>query len=329
MLNNRTVDIGKILDAYSSELRLVEEHLEDMFSHDNPLVQAIGKHLLKSGGKRLRPLFLLLSARISGYNGGRDHIALASVVEVIHTASLLHDDVVDGAELRRGNPSANALWGNSAVVLAGDYLYSNALKYALTFAELGIIRALSSAVTRMTEGELMQMKKSSDVSITEEEYVHIVSAKTGALFSEACRVGAILGGVSQEQEKALAGYGMNVGIAFQMMDDILDYMADEGELGKKLGKDLEEGKITLPIILLLRAATPGEKKEVESIVASLSDDGLGRISDLISRYNVIEESLGRAEAVVEEAKAGLAALPASEEQGLMMEIADYALYREK
>ncbi len=329
MLNNRTIDIGKILDAYSGELRLVEEHLEEMFSHDNPLVQDIGKHLLESGGKRLRPLFLLLSARISGYNGGRNHIALAALVEVIHTASLLHDDVVDGAELRRGNPSANAIWGNSAVVLAGDYLYSNALKYALTFAELGIIRAFSSAITRMTEGELMQMKKSRDVSITEEEYVRIVSAKTGALFSEACRVGAILGGVSREQEEALAGYGMNVGIAFQMMDDILDYMADEGELGKKLGKDLEEGKITLPIILLLRAATPGEQEEVKSIVASLSDDGLGRISDLITRYDVIEESLGRAEAIVEEAKAGLAALPASEEQGLMMEIADYALRREK
>lgn len=328
MLKNRTVDIRKILDAYGDELRLVEASLGDMLSNDNYLIQAIGRHLLGSGGKRLRPLFVLLSAKISGY-GGKDHIPLAGVIEIIHTASLLHDDVVDGAELRRGNPSANSIWSNSAVVLAGDYLYSNALKYALRFGNIRIVGALSSAITCMTDGELLQLHKLGDVSITEEEYVRIVSSKTGALFSEACRIGAILGGVPEDKEAALVSYGMNVGIAFQMMDDILDYSADESELGKKLGKDLEEGKITLPLIRLLRAVTPGERKEIEDIVASLSDDGLGRISELIRKYCSIDESLKKAEAVVEEAKGSLMAFPESRDRSLMTDIADYALHREK
>ncbi len=328
MLNHRTVDIRKILDSYGGELRLVEASLGDMLSHDNYLIQSVGKHLLGSGGKRLRPLFLLLSAKISGYRGV-DHIPLAGVIEIIHTASLLHDDVVDGAELRRGNPAANSIWGNSAVVLAGDYLYSNALKYALRFGNIRIVGALSSAITCMTDGELLQLHKSGDVSITEEEYIRIVSSKTGALFSEACRIGAILGGADEGREDALVSYGMNVGIAFQMMDDILDYGADEGDLGKKLGKDLEEGKITLPLIRLLRAASPAERGEIDDIVSSLSDEGLGRISELIMKYDSIKESLKKAEAVVEEAKARLSAFPESEDRSLMVDIADYALFREK
>jgi len=328
MLNHRTVDIGKVLAAYGEELRMVEESLGDMLSHDNFLIQSIGRHLLGSGGKRLRPLFLLLSARLSGY-GGRDHIPLAGVIEIIHTASLLHDDVVDGAALRRGNPSANSIWGNAAVVLAGDYLYSNALKYALRFGNVRIVGALSSAITCMTDGELLQLHRAGDISITEEDYVRIVSSKTGALFSEACRIGAILGGLPVDREEALVSYGMNVGIAFQMMDDILDYGADEGELGKKLGKDLEEGKITLPLILLLRTASAREREEIGEIVSSLSDAGMGRMSELIRKYESMDLALGKAEAAVEEAKARLAVFPDSPDRALMMDIADYSLYREK
>jgi octaprenyl-diphosphate synthase len=328
MLNHKTIDIGKVLDAYSDDMRRVEKHLDEIFHNENLLVQSVARHLLGSGGKRLRPLFLLMSARMAGY-GGSDHIPLAGVVEIIHTASLLHDDVVDEADLRRGSPTANSIWGNATVVLVGDYLYSNALKYAVTFSNLKIIKSLSSAITCMTDGELLQLQRTSDITITESEYVRIASGKTGALFSEACRIGGILCGVSDEQEEALAAYGMNVGIAFQMMDDILDYSADEGELGKKLGKDLEEGKITLPLICLLRAVSPEEREEIRQIVESPSDDGLGRISTLIRHYEAINESLKRAQAVVEEAKARLMAFPESEDRAMMMGIADYALYREK
>lgn len=328
MLDNKTADINRVLESYGKELRLVEKSLEEMFTHENYLVQAIGRHLVKGGGKRLRPLFLILSSRISGYPG-RDNIPLAAIIEVIHTASLLHDDVVDEAELRRGNPTANSMWGNAVVVLAGDFHYSNALKYAVTFGNLRIIESLSSAITSMTDGELIQLHRLSDTAITEDEYVRIISCKTGALFSEACRIGAILGNAPQDKEEALAAYGMNVGIAFQMMDDILDYSADEDELGKKLGKDLEEGKITLPLIFLLGSANLAEKKEIEDIVSSLSDEGLGRILELIEKYDSIGKSLEKAQAVVAEAKGRLTAFPESKERALLMDIADYALYREK
>jgi octaprenyl-diphosphate synthase len=328
MLKHKAVDIGKVVEAYSDELRQVEEHLQVMFEQENLLVKSVSRHLMGSGGKRLRPMFLLLSARVSGYKGS-DHIPLAGIVEIIHTASLLHDDVVDEAEVRRGTPTANSIWGNATVVLVGDYLYSNALKYAVSFNELKIIKALSSAITCMTDGELVQLEKTSDINISEEEYIRIASGKTGALFSEACRIGGILGGIPQEQEDSLAAYGMNVGIAFQMMDDILDYSADEGELGKKLGKDLEEGKITLPLICLLRSVSSGEREEIRKIVENPSDEGLGRISALIREHKAIDESIKRAEAVVQEAKAKLAAFPESEDRSFMMDIADYALYREK
>jgi octaprenyl-diphosphate synthase len=328
MLNHKTADIGRVLDAYADDMHRVEKHLDGMFHNENLLVQSVARHLLGSGGKRLRPLFLLISARMAGY-GGSDHIPLAGIVEIIHTASLLHDDVVDEADLRRGSLTANSIWGNATVVLVGDYLYSNALKHAVSFSNLKIIKALSSAITCMTDGELLQLQRMSDITITESEYFRIASGKTGALFSEACRIGGILCGVSDEQEEALAAYGMNVGIAFQMMDDILDYSANEGELGKKLGKDLEEGKITLPLICLLRAVSPEEREEIKQIVESLSDDGLGRISTLIRHHDAINESLKRAQAVVGEAKAKLLAFPESEDRAMMMGIADYALYREK
>jgi len=328
MLKHKAIDIGKVVEAYSGEIAKVEKFLEDVFNEENAIVKSVSRHLLGSGGKRLRPMFLLLSARLSGYKGA-DNIPLAGIVEIIHTASLLHDDVVDEAALRRGNATANSIWGNAPVVLVGDYLYSNALKYAVTFSNLKIIKALSSAITCMTDGELIQLEKTSDITITEEDYLRIASGKTGALFSEACRIGGILGAVSDEREEALASYGMNVGIAFQMMDDILDYSADEGELGKKLGKDLEEGKITLPLICLLKSVTPAEREEIRTIVEGLSDEGLGRISALIRQYNAIDESLKRAEAVVDAAKAKLEIFADGEDRAFLMDIADYALHREK
>ena len=329
MPEDRTVDISKVMGACSEDLKLVEEHISEMFRNENPLVQAIGHYLLNSGGKRLRPLFLLLSARLSG-NTGADNIALAGIVEVIHTASLLHDDVVDKAELRRGEPSANAIWGNAAVVLAGDYLYSNALKYALTFAEIRIIKALSSAITQMTEGELLQLNRSGDINITEDEYLRVVSAKTGALFSEACRVGAILGGVDAAREEALAQYGMNVGIAFQMVDDMLDYVARQDDLGKRLGKDLQEGKITLPLIYLLKAVNATERAEIKEVVeGDATDEDLKLILALIERYGVLDDATAHAASVVARAKSSLDVFADSEEKSLLMDIAEYSLYREK
>lgn len=323
----RTVDIKKIFDSYESELRLVERYIEDIYKSDVLLINLIGRHLTGSGGKRMRPLFLLAAARLSGYRGS-DHIELAGIIETVHTASLLHDDVVDGADLRRGKPSAHSIWGNQTVILVGDYLYSNALRLAVGFKSQGVMEALSAATTRMTEGELLQLQRTGDVDITEEEYMEIISAKTGALISAACRIGGILGGADTQRRDALQSFGMKAGVAFQMADDVLDYMADEKDLGKTLGKDLEEGKVTLPLLCLLRAVAAAEKEEIKDVLESgLSKEGLKKILGLFRRYNALEESLERAGGLVESAKQDLLAFHGSVERDEMFVLADYALQR--
>jgi octaprenyl-diphosphate synthase len=322
--------LQKIFEAYESERLRVEEHLLKMFESDVFIIPAMGRHLIKSGGKRLRPLFLLLSADLAGYEG-EDHILLASVIESVHTASLLHDDVVDGADFRRGNPSANSLWGNQVVILVGDYVYSNAVKAAVSFRSQKVMETLSAATTRMTLGELSQLQRSHSIDITEEEYFDIISSKTGALISAASRIGGILGGCTPEQEDALGRFGLKAGNAFQVVDDILDYKADEGELGKRLGKDLEEGKVTLPLIYLLRSASPEERALVEEVLDSdgVDDKGLDRVLDLFRRYDAVEEAFHRARALVEEAKRELGAFPDSVHRERLCVLADYALRREK
>ena len=187
----KTTDIKKVFDAYERELSLVEAKLEGLFQSEAPLIPLIGKYLLESGGKRLRPLFLLSSARLAGYKGD-EHIMLAGIIELIHMASLLHDDVVDAAKIRRGRPAAHSVWGNQIVILVGDFLYSNALRKAVSFKDQRIMEALSEATTSMTEGEILQLQKTADINITEDEYIKIISAKTGLLISAACRIGAIL-----------------------------------------------------------------------------------------------------------------------------------------
>ena len=238
---SQTADIKSVFDAHDAELQLVEEQIKEMFRSDVFFIPLIGKHIQESGGKRLRPLFLLSSARLAG-NTGADHIPLAAIIESIHTASLLHDDVVDGAELRRGRPTAHSVWGNQVVILVGDFLYSNALRRAVSFKNQRIMEALSHATTTMTEGEIFQLQKSGDIGLKEEEYLKIISSKTGILISAACRIAAILGGCDAPKENALAAFGLKAGIAFQMADDILDYMADESTLGKKLARTSTKGR---------------------------------------------------------------------------------------
>jgi octaprenyl-diphosphate synthase len=328
-MKSETVGIERLFDAYEAELRLVEEHLRGMFQSNVVLIPLIGRHLADSGGKRMRPLFLLMSARLSGY-GGKDQTALAGIVEAVHTASLLHDDVVDGSDVRRGNPAANSIWGNQAVVLVGDFLYSNALKHAVAFGSHRIIESLSAVITKMTQGELLQLQKLGDLEITEKEYIEIASCKTGALISTACRIGAILGKSSPEKVEALTGFGLKVGIAFQIIDDILDYMAAEVDLGKKLGKDFEEGKVTLPVIYLLRTVSETERDEVKNILENdLSGKSLKRMLELFRRHNVIEESAEKAKGLVDMAKKDLMVFSPSPERDDMFDLAEYALKRDR
>ncbi|MEW6003666.1 MAG: polyprenyl synthetase family protein, partial [Nitrospirota bacterium] len=299
------MDLQEILCKYEPELRIVEDRLKDLFKGHVSPIPLIGDYLINSGGKRLRPLFLILSSEIAGYKGDA-RLTLAGIIESIHAASLLHDDVIDGAEIRRGKSPAHSIWGNQVVILVGDFLYSNALRLAVMQENQRIMEVLSEATTKMTEGEIFQLTKTGDPDITEEDYLQIINAKTAVLISAACRIGAILGSLPEEMEKALSDFGMKTGIAFQMADDILDYMADEGELGKRLGKDLEEGKITLPLIYLLKTAADDEVEDVKEIIKnSLKRKGLKKILKLLKKYNSIEQSFERAQNFVADAKADL------------------------
>ncbi|HET6515743.1 MAG TPA: polyprenyl synthetase family protein [Thermodesulfovibrionales bacterium] len=319
-----------IFSSYAAELELVENSLRAIFSSDAFVIPVIGEHIIRGGGKRLRPLFLLMSADLAGYRG-KNRTSLAGIIEAIHTASLLHDDVVDSAEIRRGQPAAHHLWGNQVVILVGDYCYANALKCAVREGSLKIIEALSGAITAMTEGELIQLNRVADPGITLDDYYKIIASKTGALISAACRIGGILGSLPQEQEDALARFGMKTGIAFQIADDLLDYMANEKDLGKTLGKDLEEGKITLPLIYLLKEASDAGKEEVRRIVKSESfvPSDLRRIMELFKKYSALEESLNIAKGLVAEARDELSVFPVSPEKETLLRLSEFALAREK
>lgn len=323
------MEVSAIFPRYKDDLTLVEKNLRDIFSSKASLLPLIGEHIMGGGGKRLRPLFLLLSAELARYRG-ENRILLASIIEAIHTASLLHDDVVDGAGLRRGKQTAHTIWGNQIVVLVGDFLYSNALRLAVLQRNQKVMEALSEATTMMTEGEILQLHRVADLEITREEYYKIISAKTGALISAACRIGGILGGLPPEQEDALGRFGMKTGIVFQMVDDILDYMADEKGLGKKLGKDLGEGKITLPLIYLLETAADGEKEEIKETISKgvSGDEDLRRVLALFEKHKVIAESLKIAHELLAEAKDALGVFPPSPEKDALLHMSDCALERE-
>ncbi len=318
-----------VFELYEGRLGLVEAKIRGLFENRIPAIPLIGSYITSSGGKRLRPLFHLICADVAGYTG-EAHIEIAAIIESIHTASLLHDDVVDMAGMRRGKPTANSVWGNQIVVLVGDFLYSNALRTAVMQKNQKIMEVLSGATTRMTEGEILQLNRIGDPDITEAEYLEIISAKTGGLISAACRIGGILGGLPDRQELALGVFGMKTGMVFQMADDILDYMAAEKDLGKKICKDLEEGKITLPLLHLLKTAAGDEAVEIKQIITSgINQQNLGRVLDLLAKYRAIDASFERARGLVDEAKTELAAFPDSPAKEALITIADYSLSREK
>jgi octaprenyl-diphosphate synthase len=321
--------LEEVFRRYQTELRTVDERIKDLFKSPVFSIPLIGKHILDGGGKRLRPLVLILSAELAGYRGDAQ-LTLAGIVESIHTASLLHDDVVDGAEMRRGKSSAHSVWGNQVVILVGDFLYSNALWLAVQQKNQRIMDALSEATTKMTEGEILQLVKTGDPDMREEDYLSIISAKTAVLISAACRIGAILGALPEDKENALARFGMKTGIAFQMADDILDYMAEESDLGKRLGKDLKEGKITLPLIHLLKTLRGEELAEVKAIIRNgFKKSGLHKILKLFKKYTSIESSMKNAEDYIASAKAELSLFHDSPAKEALFAIADYSLQRRK
>ncbi|MBN8889485.1 MAG: polyprenyl synthetase family protein [Rhodospirillales bacterium] len=301
---------------------------------DSPvaLIPQLAAHIVAAGGKRLRPLLTLATARMCGYPpaaGGLRHVHLATCVEFIHTATLLHDDVVDESLLRRGLASANAVFGNKASVLVGDFLFARAFQLMVEDGSLRVLEILAGAAATIAEGEVLQLATQNDLSTSEDQYLDVVRGKTAALFAAACQVGAVVAAQPAPAEAALAEYGMNLGIAFQLVDDALDYAADQATLGKTVGDDFREGKITLPV---LHAYTAGDAPErafwQRTIEASEQTEAdLDEAMRLIARHGAIRATLARADGFAQAAKANLAAFPDSPIRRCLAEIADFTVSR--
>ncbi|OGP54483.1 MAG: hypothetical protein A2Y65_09210 [Deltaproteobacteria bacterium RBG_13_52_11] len=324
----------EFLDLIKDDMQKVEEEFQNRLASQVPRLTEVAQDLINRGGKRFRPALLVLSARLCGYKGS-DHIPLAATIEFIHTATLLHDDVIDNAEVRRGSPSANRQVGNRYSVLTGDFLFCKSLSIGIAIGNFRILQTLIAATTALAEGEAMEMEKSGEVegitnlSITEEENLELIINKTAVLISAAMRIGAILGEAPLSMEEALAYYGLKVGIAFQMVDDSLDYIGDKRNLRKEIGTDLKEGKITLPLIYTLGRCTPKEKKEIQGIILGdeFPPDGLQRVTTLIEKYGGFDYTFTKAQQHIDEGKERLLILPPSVEKEALFAGADYVVRR--
>jgi octaprenyl-diphosphate synthase len=323
--------LAEIFQPVRDELLRVEREFARHLESRVELIPEMGRYVQMSGGKRVRPAVLLMAARLCGYTGDRA-ILNAAVVEFIHTATLVHDDIIDGSETRRGRLAAHSRWGSDVTVLLGDYLYIRSMAMALTQDTLEVVRLLCDVTLRMIEGELYQLTKTGDAAITEEEHLEIIRRKTAFLFSGCAEIGAALGTATPEQRAALREYGLDLGLAFQIVDDVLDYVADQSALGKPLGGDLREGKVTLPIILLLQRTGPDVDAMVRKVIAegAVDPDTWRTIKDLLRREGAIETAFDRANGHAARAKQHLlGAFPASPERDGLIALADYVVNRDR
>jgi octaprenyl-diphosphate synthase len=323
-------DLSQIFEPIKDDLEAVEREFVRHIQSRVALIPEMGRYIQKSGGKRVRPAVLLMASRLSGYQGDRA-VLYASVVEFIHTATLVHDDIIDGADLRRGRLAVHSRWGNDITVLLGDYLYIKSMAMALTQDSLEIIRLLCDDTLRMIEGELYQLTKTGDVDITEEEHFEIIRRKTAFLFGGCAQIGGMLGGVTPEQEAALREYGFNLGVAFQLVDDLLDYTADAAALGKPIGGDLREGKVTLPVIFLLRRGGEAADTLIRNVVRdrAVTTEQWREILRLLREHRTTEQAYSRAVEYAGRAKDCLSVFPPGRERDGLAALTDYVLQRDR
>jgi octaprenyl-diphosphate synthase len=324
-------DLARIFEPVRDELSRVEREFARHLESRVELIPQMGRYVQMSGGKRVRPAVLLMAARLCGYTGDRG-VLNAAVVEFIHTATLVHDDIIDDATTRRGRLTAHSRWGSDITVLLGDYLYIRSMAMALTQDTLEVVRLLCDVTLRMIEGELYQLTKAGDIAVSEDEHFEIIRRKTAYLFSGCAEIGGLLGECRPEQRVALREYGFDLGIAFQIVDDVLDYMADQSALGKPIGGDLREGKVTLPIILLLQRSGPEVSALIQRIVTEgeVSPEDWRTIKDLLASHGVVDAAYAKAVVYGERAKAHLAAaFPESTEREALISLVDYVLSRDR
>jgi len=315
--------VGDDLDAVEAEIRR---------ELDSPvtLIQEMGGYIAGAGGKRLRPILLLLAARLAGYRGPRG-VRLACVVELLHTATLIHDDVVDQAPLRRGRPSANRRWGDDASVLVGDHLYSKSFAALVRDNDRAVMETLARSTVSMTEAEVFQLELKRSGTTSEADYLRIITQKTASFISACCRIGALLGGSPPALLEALTRYGLDIGVAFQISDDSLDFVADQDRLGKAIGADLREGKRTLPLIAMLERARPAELERVRALLRhrTLEPAELEEIRHLVLEHDGVEYARARAQAYAQAAKADLEPFPPSEARDTLGLVADFVVDRDR
>ena len=325
----QTFTAKEILDLVHDDLRKVERELarESIASVD--AVTKIGKYLESSGGKRLRPMLVLLTAKLTG--GANDNaIRLASVVELIHTATLVHDDIIDEANTRRGKPSSNVIWGNHTCVLAGDWLYMQAFQVALRLRNFQVLDILIALTQLMVEGELLQLERIGQIDVSEADYMELVDRKTASLFAACARLGALAGGGDESAESRVADYAWNLGMAFQLVDDVLDFTSREAVLGKPVGNDLREGKVTLPLIYALADATTEERRIVKTILGDQSYDRVSfrDVLEIIHKYQGVERARARAQAFTGKARAIINTFPESPAQRALAAVTDLVTDRD-
>jgi octaprenyl-diphosphate synthase len=313
----------------ADDLTKLESTIQQLITTKIGFIKEIVNHIIRSGGKRVRPILIILTARLCGYKDEK-HIPYAAIVEFIHTATLLHDDVVDNAQTRRGSSTANTVWGNEPSVLVGDFLFSKSFELMTHNGNEEILRIMSEATTALAEGEILELLKTCDADTTEEEYLEIINNKTASLFSAACEVGAILGKVDQKKRVALKDFGYNLGMAFQLTDDVLDYISYDAVLGKRVGTDLKEGKVTLPLIYALKSSTEKEKTYINNVLgkARVTAKDFERISKIIRKYGGVEYTVNATKQFIDEAKGNLQSFQPSAYKESLITLADYILARE-
>ena len=317
-----------ILNVHEVHLDRINEELKEVLSSRVPIIENIGRHILLGHGKRLRPLLFVFSSYLCNYQG-EDVYRLSTVFEYIHSASLLHDDVLDNAEVRRNRPSANHLWGNHAAVLEGDFLYSKSSSIAVATNNLLFLERLTDTTTQMTEGQILEMIHTDDWNISKAEYMEIITAKTAVLMSAACACGGIISGAKVEFEQALAEFGLNVGVAFQLMDDLLDYTSSEDVFGKPVGKDLKEGKITLPLIYAMSEFEENETRRLEDLFVNqkATDGDYLSLIELVRAKGVIDRIREEAQSYVDKAIGCLNPFPDSLNKRNLLGLSQYVIER--
>jgi len=320
------MDIFDIRTLIADDMQAVDQLILKRLQSDVVLINQIGAYIVSSGGKRLRPMIVLLAAHACGHTQ-QQHIDLAAIIEFIHTATLLHDDVVDASELRRNRETANAVWGNEASVLVGDFLYSRAFEMMVDVGQMQVMDILSHATNRIAEGEVLQLLNVHNPDTSENDYMEVIKRKTATLFEAGARLGGVISGATAEQEQAMTRYGLHLGIAFQLVDDALDYNSSNDDIGKNIGDDLAEGKPTLPLIQAMKSANESQRKRLREVIENGGLDEIEFVMEMIHASNAIQYTEQLAQTEAQLAKTALQSIPASPYRDALASLADFAVAR--